>query len=684
MATVTRGLIQRGDLALYDGKNFTSSRPDATGGTRTGLRVGNTVDVLQVYGDGENRTRGTVANAVQRIGSTSVALQFSPGTWTIDDDLTIPSNFVCHLPHGCIFDISSGKTLTFSGPVIAEDDTHQSGSGTLVGLDTGGLRNAFYRATAAETAAGVTLANFQYRPGETRRYTNGLADALLVAVESTAAEEKDILVTEDQSISTGISFSGPTTTFASRGISVRASPGAVITYTGTGVAVTIGSSSETTRNVTWDVPIIRSSQNWDDGTDTTSVGLRLIRVDRSTIVANIEGFNVGLNLRGTGGGNVHNDIRIYEILDNRIGILLDRDGTLGWNNSNFFHSGIITYRSGTMDNACDNNINFWCIDLDDQSDNEGTFIGIALEVAAGSAKTATADSGIITCNGSFHSFLKCRIETNNVTLSQYVRWETSAQFNVFDCGRAPTATTFANFVDDSATQSTNSVFNFGNLIRYGDTRGVVAGVLRGTGNPSSAQFVDGTFDANVVAGPNTSSNANKVFAARGGATSGTSGVVGGITGTGRSGIGKDPDVSYGHDQLIHATASGRFDNESVNRTTFHKSTIDDTPNVVNVDDINPPEGAGTWLVMKVVCFDDQSQVGLARIRAAFIQRIGTGNLAINNQANLYNAADGGPPDAVFSVSGTQINVTLTGISGRNLRWSGTLEWQHASVDEAFP
>lgn len=120
MSTVTRAKLIRGDLALYDGKTSTYSRTDATGGTVTGLRINDDVDVLQVYGAGTNRTRATIADAVQSIGSSAATLVFSPGTWTVDDDITISSNLSVVVKGGCVFNISSGKTLTIAGPCHVE------------------------------------------------------------------------------------------------------------------------------------------------------------------------------------------------------------------------------------------------------------------------------------------------------------------------------------------------------------------------------------------------------------------------------------------------------------------------------------------------------------------------------------------------------------------------------------
>lgn len=169
---ITRGKLTRADLAQWDGKTATHSRVDASGGTITGLAVGNEVDVLQVFGGGTSRTRGTIGAAIQHIGSTADTLVFAPGTWTIDDDLTIPSNFTCHIPRGCVFSVDSGKTLTFNGPIQRESESWYSGSGTVtytaannVLLHTVDLGRVLYPRTAAEIASGVTPTDYSY-PGD--------------------------------------------------------------------------------------------------------------------------------------------------------------------------------------------------------------------------------------------------------------------------------------------------------------------------------------------------------------------------------------------------------------------------------------------------------------------------------------------------------------------------------------
>ena len=109
MGAVIRGKIQKSDLLGYDGKNVTGTRIDATSGTITGLVADYEVDVLEQFGSSTTYSLGTISKAIQHIGSSNVALVFAPGTWTIDDDLTIPSNLPCHILSGCIFSVDSGK-----------------------------------------------------------------------------------------------------------------------------------------------------------------------------------------------------------------------------------------------------------------------------------------------------------------------------------------------------------------------------------------------------------------------------------------------------------------------------------------------------------------------------------------------------------------------------------------------
>ena len=129
---IKRGKIVRADLANYDGRNTTYTRPDATGGTISGLPVGNDVDVLSVYGGGTARNDATIRAALGYIGAGVARLSFAPGTWTIDESVTIPSTLPCHVAAGCVFNVASGKTLTFNTSVDVDyPASWKTGAGTV-------------------------------------------------------------------------------------------------------------------------------------------------------------------------------------------------------------------------------------------------------------------------------------------------------------------------------------------------------------------------------------------------------------------------------------------------------------------------------------------------------------------------------------------------------------------------
>lgn len=132
--TITKGLIGKQDLSLWNGtstKTFTRTNEDSYTLTLNQFDwVG--VDVLQKFGGGVSRTKTTIDSALTTVGaSNDVALWFSPGTWTITDDLTITSNVTMEVPAGATFSITAGKTLTIQGPIRAGAYQIFSGSGTV-------------------------------------------------------------------------------------------------------------------------------------------------------------------------------------------------------------------------------------------------------------------------------------------------------------------------------------------------------------------------------------------------------------------------------------------------------------------------------------------------------------------------------------------------------------------------
>jgi len=121
--TVTKGPIGKEDLSLwYSGgtSDTTYTRDTSTGYEITLNKIDYFgIDVLQIYGGGVNRTKATLSTALADVGTTDVVkFYISPGTWTIDDDITFAnySNVILNISPGTTFSISAGKTLTFYSP----------------------------------------------------------------------------------------------------------------------------------------------------------------------------------------------------------------------------------------------------------------------------------------------------------------------------------------------------------------------------------------------------------------------------------------------------------------------------------------------------------------------------------------------------------------------------------------
>ncbi len=139
MSNISRGKLFREDIQHYAGKgDHAATRLDAGGGTINGTAVGNVVDCLGAYGQSSSdKTLSCLNRALNVIGNQAATIELAPGTWSITDDVTLPSNIVLRLAAGAVLDVSSGKTLTINGYLDVEYPTSwSSGSGTIVRTET--------------------------------------------------------------------------------------------------------------------------------------------------------------------------------------------------------------------------------------------------------------------------------------------------------------------------------------------------------------------------------------------------------------------------------------------------------------------------------------------------------------------------------------------------------------------
>ena len=120
------------DIKFWDGISRTFTRQTSTGGTITLNKIGEMVNILDVYGSGSVYTDATISEALTHIGTRNVGIFLTPGTWTISNNITIPSTIDLWIPPGAVFSIASGKTLTLNAGINAGVYQIFSGSGTVI------------------------------------------------------------------------------------------------------------------------------------------------------------------------------------------------------------------------------------------------------------------------------------------------------------------------------------------------------------------------------------------------------------------------------------------------------------------------------------------------------------------------------------------------------------------------
>lgn len=114
-----------------------------------------------------------------------------------------------------------------------------------------------------------------------------------------------------------------------------------IRYTGSGTALKIASPPNGAHHRLPNVE--RSVKNWDaqSSPDRSSIGVQWVNGSLSAVdVGRIQGFYVGLDVRGESAGSAYNRFSLGHLIDNMIGLRLSGDG--GYANANHFHGGSIS------------------------------------------------------------------------------------------------------------------------------------------------------------------------------------------------------------------------------------------------------------------------------------------------------------------------------------------------------
>ena len=367
----------------------------------------------RAYNDGEF-TNATITAAMADIGTTdNRTLYLEPGTWVISDDITITSNIFLEITPGALLQVANGKTFTAYSPanVIAQ-------SGTQIVTGDGSLA---------------------FTAGEGKRYTswwgNG-ATSLDDAVNSCTVGGT-IVVDGDLATSA-------TTTIDVDGTTIEKFGDPTITYTGTGRAIRIEGY-----HIVWkDIQVTRSAIEWQDGTDTTSVGIELYNSRYCWVDASIEGFYKGLQVYGDAAGCYFNTTNIKLIYDNCRGVNITSANS-GAANNNVFLDGYVIWRSTsvTAANGAATDMYSAAIIYSDYANNNNTFYNVAFESPVNSAYI-----DLLYVAGVYNSFIGCRYEINSYDGSYTpIVFAATGNYNKIDGGRwVSSAYGIDEIVDDNA------------------------------------------------------------------------------------------------------------------------------------------------------------------------------------------------------------------------------------------
>lgn len=200
-----------------------------------------------------------------------------------------------------------------------------------------------------------------------------------------------------------------------------------INYTGSGVAVQVGSGTSGAGGILWRknviLPVIinagKSGTGWAAGT----VGVRAVNTFGCTIRSpRIRNFETGYYAYGLGTGNVYNDVQVLHGDNNKRNLVLGA-GTAGWCNSNTYHLGSLQHDAVEGNNIT--GVRQILLETATNIINGNLIIG-------GSVEGNTAEYHL-DCDGLYNRFLEVRWENST---GCRIAWRANSARNVIDYGYA--------------------------------------------------------------------------------------------------------------------------------------------------------------------------------------------------------------------------------------------------------
>lgn len=209
-------------------------------------------------------------------------------------------------------------------------------------------------------------------------------------------------------------------------------PEAVITYTGTGAAITIAENAGLLGEFV--LRVKKTAADWDiatgTGLDTTSIGVKVLNVAFAKITVSVaQNFAVGLQMLSTGTGTQFNQVTVIDLLNNKVGLQLVKTGA-GYVNQNQFYGGSINITSEHTVRASGTRY------IDIQHGNTNTFFGTSVQNDMAEFSLRCADSGNI--------FINLRYEANQANAVHFAATAANNQI----IGGYYTSGTYTSVVQD--------------------------------------------------------------------------------------------------------------------------------------------------------------------------------------------------------------------------------------------
>lgn len=201
---------------------------------------------------------------------------------------------------------------------------------------------------------------------------------------------------------------------------------ATFNYTGTGLAVNVGSTTSGTvlhrRSVR--LPDVVYANKPTTGWDAATIGVRVVNLMSSDVtVGRVSGFETGLQFYGLGTGTSYNTVTLRQLDNNKRNCHFTADAT-GWANQNTILGGRMSHNTSEGSQAA--GTRHVLIGNPANVVNGNTFVGTSLE-------SPDVVEYHVECYGWDNAWLNCRWE-NTTTADTRVYWRANSRGNLILCG----------------------------------------------------------------------------------------------------------------------------------------------------------------------------------------------------------------------------------------------------------